>query len=581
MFDFKLNLQKNFIFTITKIFFLIFSGFLLNAQDFYEGFGNDDGLEWLEQGEIQNENQNQNQKEFSESQNENPLSKLQENFTIIESVHLHNLNPHATSSVSDTQILTGLYEGLFSYNPVTLEAESALAVDYKISRDKKRWTFTLRNDARFSNGEIITAEHVKNSWIQLLATQNAPFASLFDIVKGANEFRSGLCDSGEVGIYATESNKITIHLVKPANYLTKLLCHSAFSVIHRNPTVYSGAFVLYDQNENSLILKKNPYYWDEKNTPLKQITVIQSDDIEENAYLFNTGVADWISAGVDTSKILNLGALQICAEFGTNYYFFKQSNAKPSYDGAKKLSVWDKAEFRNALLEAVPWEKIYENYMIPATTFVYPLANYPEVNGFGYTDENAAIKMMNEARKNEGISEDEILLLTILLPTGGYDKNIIQLLHDSWSLLGVDLQVREISSYYYLNSVKSSEADMFSYGWIGDFADPLTFLELFRSNSTLNDSGWSNSTYDELLEKASLVTDENERYKILSEAETILLDSGMVIPLSRPICANIVNLENVGGWANNAFNIHPLKYLYKKPFKSKSAKTIVLENSLD
>src|SRR5574344_609358 len=111
-------------------------------------------------------------------QTENIDKSLQKNFVILENIANHTLNPHITSLWSDSQILTGLYEGLFSYDPISLEPCFAIAKEYKISRDKKRWTFTLRDDAFFSNGEKITANDVKKSWIKLLATPTVPYASL-------------------------------------------------------------------------------------------------------------------------------------------------------------------------------------------------------------------------------------------------------------------------------------------------------------------------------------------------------------------------------------------------------------------
>ena len=87
-------------------------------------------------------------------------------FTIVESGQKHELNPHITTNSHDSTILNGLFEGLFSYNPVTLEPYPAIATDYRISRDKKRWTVTIREDAKFSNGEKITAQSVRECWLR-------------------------------------------------------------------------------------------------------------------------------------------------------------------------------------------------------------------------------------------------------------------------------------------------------------------------------------------------------------------------------------------------------------------------------
>ncbi|MBQ1795350.1 MAG: hypothetical protein II110_06685, partial [Treponema sp.] len=116
----------------------------------------------------------------------------------------------------------------------------------------------------------------------------------------------------------------------------------------------------------------------------------------------------------------------------------------------------------------------------------------------------------------------------------------------------------------YVNKIKNSPADLFMYSWIGDFADPTTFLELFRSNSTLNVSGYKNSRYDELLKQAAGTAKQKDRFAILAEAEQVILDDAEIIPISHPVCMHVINTNVIGGWKSNALDIHPFKYLYIK-----------------
>ncbi|MCQ2592794.1 MAG: peptide ABC transporter substrate-binding protein [Treponema sp.] len=499
---------------------------------------------------------------------------LQGNFILLEAERVHELNPQVTSYAADSQLLSGLYEGLFEYNPKNLEPQFAIASNYRISRDKKRWTFTINPKAYFSNGEKITAQNVRDSWLQLLATPNAPYSSLLDVIEGAYEYRSGLCTEDKVAIYVNAPDSLTLHLVEPANYLPKVLCHTAFSVMHRNPTVYSGAFFLDDYDEGSYVLKKNPYYWDAANTHLEKITVIQSNDMEENAFYFNTGMADWVNANINTDKILDRKAMQFSAEFATSYLFFKDSSRKPSYVEAGYASIWDYVEFREALFEAIPWDALRAGSYTPATTLVYPLAGYPVVEGYSYTDVAEAKKLMEAAREKYGIGKDEIIPLVLQLSPNTFSDEKLTAFSQALAEIGVELQIQTIDTPYYLSSIKYSDADLFCYVWIGDFADPLAFLELFKSNSSLNDSGWANLQFDELLKKAATVG-VDERIKLLAEAEQILLDSCEVIPIYHPVAFNLINLEEVGGWYLNAFDIHPLKYLYKKNYIKKRENVVI------
>ncbi|MBO4628939.1 MAG: peptide ABC transporter substrate-binding protein [Treponema sp.] len=474
-------------------------------------------------------------------------------FTIIEAVREHDLNPQTTSYASDAQMLTGLYEGLFTYDPVNLSPTYAIATDYRISRDKKRWTFTINPNACFSNGEKITASDVRDSWLRLLSTPNAPYASLLDVIVGAEAYRNGKGSADEVGIYANTAESLSIHLVKPANYLPKVLCHSAFSIVHRNPTVYSGPFYLDDMEAGYYSLKKNDYYWDKDNVALDEIVFFQSDDEIENAYYFNTGIADWVTANLDTVSLIDKSSFHYNAEFATSYFFFKNND-----------SIWNLPEFRTALFEAIPWDELRKDYYVQAQTFVYPLSGYPDINGYSYTDAAEAKNLMDAAREKYGIPEDKKLTLLFEMPENSVSSDRLALLSDAWAPLGVELQIRTKKTYEYYGYVKESNADLFIYTWIGDFADPLAFLELFRGDSTLNDSLWKNEEYDRLLNEAAEANEE-ERYKLLGQAETILMDSCMVIPVHHPVITNVIDKTVCGGWTENAFDIHPLKYLYKKP----------------
>ncbi len=511
--------------------------------------------------ELENAEQN------AASQKEKLPQELQQNFIIVESVRVHELDPQITNYSSDSQLLSGLYEGLFTTSPVSLEPQYAIAKEFKISRDKKRWSITLREDARFSNGEKITAEAVRDSWLRMLANPASPYSSLLDIVRGAEAFRTGQGNYDEVGIYATAENVLSIYLNNPANYLPKILCHTAFSVTHSNPEVYSGAYELEIVADRKYILRKNPYYWDKDNVTLERITFVQSDNVDDNTFYYNTGAVDWVTGQVNQSKLLDPSAIQISATFGTGYLYFKMSSRKPV--DSKCSRVWDYPEFRNAVLEAFPWNSIHKKYLIPATTLVYPLSGYPQIDGFDYTDEIEASLKMKDARAKYGISQEEVIPLVMHVFENEFSEEDEKLLSEAFAPLGVELVIKTVPSYLYYSTVAAADADILVTSWIGDFADPLAFLELFRGASTMNESGWKNEKFDSLLDQAA-TAGEADRLNLLGQAENILLDEGMVLPLYRSVSSNIVDLKEVGGWYVNAFDLHPLKYLYKKQPKYNS-----------
>ncbi len=513
----------------------------------------------------------ENEQAAQEARNQILPPELQQNFIIVELVRPHVLNPQITNYSSDSQILSGLYEGLFTTSPITLEPQYAIAKDFKISRDKKRWTITLRDDAYFSNGEKITAESVRDCWLRMLANPASPYASLLDIVRGAEDFRLGRCDFSEVGIYATAENVLSIYLNAPANYLPKILCHTAFSITHTDPEVYSGAYELELTTGRKYILKKNPYYWDRDNVILERITFVQSENAEDNTYHYNTGAVDWVCASVNQQHILDPAAIQVNAEFGTGFFYFRMSGKKPA-DSPRPASssLWDYPEFRNAVIEAFPWETIHKKYLIPATTLVYPLSGYPQIDGFDYTDAIEAYLKMKDAREKYGIPSEEIIPLVMQIFENEFTEDEEKAIRDALEPLGIELEIRTYPSSRYYSTIATSDADLIFTSWIGDFADPLAFLELFRAGSTMNDSGWKNERFNELLEQAAVAGDDQTRLNLLGQAENILLDEAMVIPLYRAVTSSVIDLTEVGGWYSNAFDVHPLKYLYKKQPKYKA-----------
>ncbi|AEE17362.1 peptide ABC transporter substrate-binding protein [Treponema brennaborense] len=473
--------------------------------------------------------------------------------TVIDLKHEYDLNPHTANYSSEAQILTGLYEGLFSYDPYTLEPVPALAESYKLSRNKLRWTFTLRENAAFSDGTPITAQTVKDSWITLLAPEtHAPFASLLDCIEGAYEYRTGAAAAGSVAITVHDERTLSVALTAPAEHLNRILCHHAFAAVSPEPGIYSGAFVLDSYADDTLELVKNPQYWDAENVKLDAITVRQSDDTTENTYAFNIGKADWIASNADIASVIDKTAIRLSAEFATEYLFFKADRFP-----------WNQAAFRNALLTAVPWEQLRAQALVPAETFIYPVSGYEMPAGLNDYFPDEAKLMLTRAKAEAGLQEADGVSVTLAVSDSPYMLSMAELLKTAWERIGVTVDVRKTPANRYLQSISGWNADLFVYTWIGDFADPLAFLELFRTGSTMGESAWSNAEYDTLLDSASKKTD-YERFALLSRAEDVLLSDGVVIPISHPVALNVIDTAAIGGWYTNALDIHPLKYLFKQ-----------------
>ncbi len=482
--------------------------------------------------------------------------EIQKELIIIDSVHNYDLDPHTASYSSEGQLLTALYEGLFMPHPLTLEPTAAIAENFTVSRDKKTWTFSIRSDAKFSDGQRITAYDVKNSWIALLDPNiDAPFASLLDIIVGAEKYRQGKGRVESVGIEVKNRTTLIVTLINPTEYFAKILSHHAFSIVSKNDDVYSGAYVLKERKKNEIIFEKNEFYYDVDEVAIPSIRIINDDDTEENAFRFNTGEVHWVTGGVRIDEIYDTESLYIAPQFGTEFIFFK-AHKKP----------WNNEDLRNAVIAAIPWDAMRTGF-VQAETLILPIGEYPAVVGTKERDIELAKDLLKKAGYELKYGSDSKpiptgLELVFAIPDFEYTREQAQMLVDALAEIGITVLIETSPADRYLGSFDSWDADLFTYTWIGDFADPLAFLELFRSGSTLRETEWTDRRFDALLREANLLEDQAKRYEKLAEAEQYLLDAGVILPISHPISFNVIDTRILAGWYPNAMNLHPFKDMF-------------------
>jgi len=184
--------------------------------------------------------------------------------------------------------------------------------------------------------------------------------------------------------------------------------------------------------------------------------------------------------------------------------------------------------------------------------------------GLNDNDAGYALSMMQDARKRLGIPADQKLSIVYAVYEGDVLKKQAEILKKAWEPLGVELTVQTTRFERYNGSIPGWNADLFSYTWLGDFADPLAMLELFRGGSSLNITLYNSERYNNLLDKAANASDSAEHNKYLSQAEQCLLDDAEIIPVSHPVSFHAIDMNSIGGWTANALDYHPLKYLYIK-----------------
>lgn len=468
------------------------------------------------------------------------------------------LNPYKSIYAHEMQIFTGLYEGLFTYDPQSLDPVRAEAESFEKSKDGKTWTFTIRDDARWADGTSVTAKDYVESWLYLLSPNTkAEYAVFFDIVKGAKAYRTGKSKNPDtVGIKAEGERTLVVQLDAPAAYFTRLLCHSAFVPVHASlrgvrtwkasDIVGNGPYKIASMDRSSLEMTRSETYWDAANVALPTIRVLFLGSDDEATQGYNDGNIDWLTDRANIDTLLTPDSVQFSPMFATGYYFWNASQ-KP----------WNDARIRRALSLLVPWEKIRteDKYYAPTSVLILPFAGYKSPDGITKADEAEALRLLAASghAKGKGLPPVKFVSYESKL----HDENL-DIIAEAWKKVGVTIERVVVPDGATIRDIRQQGFTLSFTSWIGDFADPAAFLLMWTSDSGLNEAGYRSRAYDSLIER-SMGEEGSTRLATLAEAEGVLLSDAPLLPLYHSISFNVIDLQSVTGWYQNPLDVHPFK----------------------
>lgn len=491
------------------------------------------------------------------------------------------LDPAHSFTTTEAQIYTAIYEGLVGYHPLTLEPMPAAASRWVISPDGQTYTFFLRPEGKYWNGETVTASDFRDAWFRLLdPEEGAEYSFMLDIIEGAYEYRSGeTTEKDDVGIRIIAPLILEIKLKETAEYFLKILCHHSFSPVNplnldngkwkNGPSaVGNGPFFLYSKTTEAVSLRKNNLYWDASNVKLSEIRIEFSDDAEITTQRFNNSELHWSPSGVYLGNIENTENIVTNPLFGTTYFYFT------AFDGPLQ-----NPDVRRGLSLVLPWDRIRSpnNFFLPSSALVPGIPGYPTNEGISRRDMRAALQLLHKAGYTKG---SDIGNLTIRIPDSRDSMYVAAIMKQEWEKfldVTVEIEIYSFSEYY--DKLKEPEYSLGTTSWIGDYADPLTFLQMWTAESNLNDSGFNDPIYDRLLDESVKEKKTEDRYKMMAEAEKRLLDGALVLPLENYPAFNAVNINILQGWYPNVLDIHPFKYMYL--LKPKLPDGVVMKNTAE
>jgi len=468
------------------------------------------------------------------------------------------LDPALSTGLPEGTILMALMEGLTRYD-ANQNITPALAESWDISPDGLVYTFKLR-DAKWSNGDPITAHDFVFSWLRVLDPKTgSEYAYQLYYIKGAEEYNSGKGKREDVAIKALDDKTLQVTLKAPAPQFLGLTAFQTLYPVNpkaaqnpdwaKSPETYvcCGPFKMVKwEHHQKIECVKNPDYWDAKNVKLEKLDFYLIDSADTGYNMYKTGQIDF-QDDVPTQEIPALkasGELKIFPDASLYFYRFNTTR-KPLND----------VRVRRALSLAIDREAIVKNITQAEQKPAYAFVPYGfkdadgkdfRANGgdFFKYDVAEAKRLLAEAGYPDGKGFPK---LKILFNTSENHQKIAQAIQQMWKQnLGIEVALESQEWQVYLESEDQLNYDIVRAGWSPDYLDPMTFIDMFVTNGGNNDTGWSNKKYDALVNKAKSTGDQKVRMQAMHEAEKILMEEMPIAPIYFYTNPNLIR-DNIKG----------------------------------
>nr|WP_285846656.1 peptide ABC transporter substrate-binding protein [Priestia koreensis] len=460
-----------------------------------------------------------------------------------------SLNPGLANDATSGNVLRQTFEGLTRIGKEG-KPENAMASDVKISDDSTVYTFTIRDDAKWSNGDPVTANDFIYAWKWALEPKNeSQYAYQLYYVKNAQAINEGKMKADDLGVKAVDDKTLEVTLEGPTPYFLELTAFYTYlpvnaKIAQANPKWYTnagkdyvsnGPFVMTTWKHNdSIELEKNDTYWDKDSVKLNKIDMAMINDTNTELSMFDTDQLDW--AGAPTGEIPPEAIPQLKDEkklkvktiAGTYWYKFN-TEQKPL----------NNVNIRKALAYSIDRKAIVENItkggQIPAMAAVPPSIFEENKKGFFKdNDVKEAKKYLEKGLKELGLKDaSELPPIKLSFNTSESHAKIAQAIQDMWKKnLGVDVKLDNAEWAVYIEKLHRGDYQIGRMGWLGDFNDPINFLELFRDKKGgNNDTNWENPEFKSLLAESQKEQDAAKRVELLKKAEKIFIDEMPVMPI--------------------------------------------------
>ncbi|MDE9494469.1 oligopeptide ABC transporter substrate-binding protein OppA [Xenorhabdus bovienii] len=489
-----------------------------------------------------------------------------------------SLDPHKIEGVPESNIARDLFEGIVINGP-NGEILPGVATHWE-NQDFKVWTFHLRKDAKWSNGDPVTAQDFVYSWRRLADPNTAsPYASYLqyahilnvdDVIKGKQKTES-------LGVKALDDHTVQVTLSEPVPYLVRLLIHSTMSPVHRATVekygdrwtqpknfVGNGAYKLKSWNINErLVFERSPTYWDNKNTIIDQVTFLPISSEVTDVNRYRSGEIDITYSNLPIELFQKLKK-EIPAQLRVNpylcTYFYEINNQKPPFNDPRVRTALKLGMDRDLITN-----KVKAQGDTPAYGWVPPyIADFKDEKPDWYTKLNQQ-QRNEEAKKllvEAGFSKDNPLKISLLYNTSDLHKKMAIAAAAIWKKnIGVEVSLENQEWKTFLDTRHQGNYDIARAGWCADYNEPTTFLNVKLSYSSNNTAHYKSEAFDALMKEALKVKSDAERVEIYKQANALIDKDSAVVPLYYYVSTRLVK-PYVGGYTGK----DPLDNIHTKDF---------------
>lgn len=473
-----------------------------------------------------------------------------------------SLDPALAEDIHAFAILADLFEGLVTTDAAGQVAPGA-AREWSVSDDGLEYRFVLRQDARWSNGDRVVAGDFVRAF-RHVANPRTPssYAFLLEAIAGFAAVKEGASDIDTLGVAALDDTTLQITLGRPTPYWLATLTMPIASPRHpHGAAISNGAYALEDREALSLIrLTRNPYF--HATTSVSIDVVEYYPVVDEHAELnrFRAGELD-ITHAIPPNQLPALrevmpDAVRIAPMLGLYYLAFDLS--EPPFDNPDLRQALSLAIDRSAI------SQVLGRGEVPAFAVTPPGVGGYEGIAYAWAglEENERVELARAHYARAGYGGDRPLSMTLLYDAGGVHESIAVAITDMWrQALGVEVTLDKREWMHFLQAREdTAEWQAMRFSWFGDFDDPSTFLDIFRSDNEQNLPGYANPLYDRLLSRADGQQDREIRHSLLQQAEETLLADYPIAPLYFYVSKHLV-ADGIHGYQDNTLDRHPTRYI--------------------